>query len=273
VSDLKGKLLEAIMNNPDENEFRKALIKSIKKAEKKDEACKKTKATKRRHDDSDPDDQPPQQDKRKRIFGSTSRPPTTTVNVQEDPIPTHSTEESGVHMDDIPPEITENIEEPPKEAQLIPATEWINPEAPSYNWFDEMVDAHPDIPEAEEHIEGSIVNFTKRIKKVMQTQKLKLSDLFKIRAAGFTEFKTCTTTELEFEYNVDEVARALSENITWEKRPSWDRIYPGTNPDDFKFQDFSQPLPLIGPPNQPKIPKQYFFNKDLQYLVHENTDP
>ena len=148
------------MNDPDENELRKVLIKSIKRAEKKDEACKKTKATKRR-DDSDPDDQP-QQGKRKKVSGSTSRPPTTTttVNVPDDPNPTHSTEEAGVNMDDIPPEITENIEEPPKEAQLIPAPEWINPDAPSYNWFDEMVDAHPDIPEAEELIEGSIVNFT-----------------------------------------------------------------------------------------------------------------
>lgn len=273
VSDLKGKLMEAIMNDPDENELRKVLIKSIKKAEKKDEACKKTKATKRRHDDSDPDDQPQQQDKRKRISGSTSRIPTITVNIQDDPIPTQSTEEPGAHMEDIPPVVIENIQEPPKEALLVPAPEWINPAAPSYNWFDEMVDAHPDIPEAEELIEGSIVNFTKRIKKVMQTQKFQLSDLFKIRAAGFTEFKTCTTSELEFEYNVDEVARALSENITWEKRPLWDRIYPATDPDDFKFHDFSQPLPLIGPPNRPKIPKEYFFNKDLKYLVHGNTDP
>ena len=32
VSDLKGKLLEAIVNDPDENELRKALIKSIKTA-------------------------------------------------------------------------------------------------------------------------------------------------------------------------------------------------------------------------------------------------
>lgn len=106
----------------------------------------------------------------------------------------------------------------------------------------------------------------------MQTQRLQLSDLVKIRAARFTEFKTCTTSELEFEYNVDEVARALSENITWEKRPSWDRIYYGTDLDDFKFQDFTQLLPLIGPPSEPKIPKQYFFNRDLQYLIHGNTD-
>lgn len=134
-----------------------------------------------------------------------------------------------------------------------------------------MVDAHPDDHEADEMTEGSIVNFMKRIKKVMQTQRLQLSDLVKIRAAGFTEFKTCTTTELEFEYNVDEVARALSENITWVKRPSWDRIYHGTDPDDFKFQDFSQPLPLVGPPSDPKIPKEYFFNNDLQYLIHGNT--
>ena len=178
-------------------------------------------------------------------------------------------------MDDIPPQITENIDEPPKEAQLIPAPEWINPDAPSYNWFDEMVDAHPDDTEAEEMTEGSIVSFTKRIKKVMQTQRLQLSDLVKIRKAGFTEFKTCTTTELEFEYNVDEVARALSENITWEKRPSWDKLYHGTEPlvDEFKFQDFSQPLPLVGPPSEPKLPKQYFFNKDLQYLIHGNSDP
>lgn len=59
----------------------------------------------------------------------------------------------------------------------------------------------------------------------------------------------------------------------WEKRPSWDRIYTGPDPDDFTFHDFSQPLLFIGPPNQPKIPKQYFFNNDLQYLVHGNTDP
>ena len=111
-----------------------------------------------------------------------------------------STDEPGVQetMNDISPVITENIQEPPKEVALVPAPEWINPDAPTYNWFDEMVDAHPDIPESEEPVVGSIVNFTKRINKVMKTRKLQLSDLFKIRAAGFTEFKTCTTTELEF---------------------------------------------------------------------------
>lgn len=277
VSDLKGKLLEAIFNDPDENELRKALIKSIKKADKKSETCKRTKATKRRHDDSDPDDQPQQQEKRKKTSGSSSRPPTntTTVNVSADPHPTQSTEEANVDMDDIPPIITETIAEPPKDAQLIPVPEWINPDAPSYNWFDEMVDAHPDDTEAEEMTEGSIVSFAKRIKKVMQTQRLQLSDLLEIRKAGFTEFKTCTTTELEFEYNVEEVAKALSENITWTKRPSWDKFFPGTEPlvDEFKYQDFSQPLPLVGPPSEPKLPKQYFFNKDLQYLIHGNTDP
>jgi hypothetical protein len=178
-------------------------------------------------------------------------------------------------MDDIPPIITETIAEPPKDAQIIPVPEWINHDAPSYNWFDEMVDAHPDDTEAEEMSEGSIVSFAKRIKKVMQTQRLQLSDLVEIRKAGFTEFKTCTTTELEFEYNVEEVAKALSENITWTKRPSWDKFFPGTEPlvDEFKYQDFSQPLPLVGPPSEPKLPKQYFFNKDLQYLIHGNTDP
>lgn len=101
VSDLKGKLLEAIVNDPDENDLRKALIKSIKRAEKKDEACKKTKATKRRHDDSDPDDQP-QQEKRKKVSGSSSRPPTktATVNVSADPNPTQLTKEAGADMDD-----------------------------------------------------------------------------------------------------------------------------------------------------------------------------
>lgn len=192
VSDLKGKLLEAIVNDPDENELRKALIKSIKKAEKKSETCKRTKATKHCHDDSDPDDQPQQQEKRKKASGSSSRPPTntTTINVSADPNPTQSTEEANVDMDDIPPLITETIAEPPKDATLIPVPEWINPEAPSFSWFDEMVDAHPDDTEAAEMTEGSIVSFTKRIKKVMQTQRLQLSDLVKIRKAGFTEFKT-----------------------------------------------------------------------------------
>lgn len=39
-SDLKGKLLEVIANDPDEAELKKALIKSMKKAAKKDEPCK-----------------------------------------------------------------------------------------------------------------------------------------------------------------------------------------------------------------------------------------
>ena len=169
-------------------------------------------------------------------------------------------------------EIPTNVNEPPKDAQVLPAPEWIDPEAPSYNWFNDMVDAYPEVPESEATIEGSIIGFTKRLKKVMKTQRLQLSDLMKIRKAGFTEFKTCTTSEIEFEYNIDECARALSENITWEKRPAWDRVYTPVS-EDLKFQDFTQPLPLLGPPKYPRIPKEYFFNKDLKYLIHGNTDP
>ena len=58
ADDLKGRLLEEINDDPEETELRRALIKSMKKAEKKDEPCKTTKSSKRRHDDPDPDDHP-----------------------------------------------------------------------------------------------------------------------------------------------------------------------------------------------------------------------
>ena len=55
---------------------------------------------------------------------------------------------------------------------------------------------------------------------------------------------------------MEEVARALSENIKWGQRTS-----------------YTQPLPLLGTSKYPKIPKEYFFNRDLHFLVHGNTDP
>ena len=100
----------------------------------------------------------------------------------------------------------------------------------------------------------------------MKVQQLQLSDLVNVRKAGFTEFKTCTTTQLEFEYNVEEVARALSENVS---------LKPDLHPNEsniLNFPDYSKPLPLVGLPHNLKVPTKYFFNHDLQYLVHGNTD-
>jgi hypothetical protein len=175
------------------------------------------------------------------------------------------------NIDSVPVDLPENIPAPPSDAVLLPPPEWIDPNAETHNWFNEMVDAHPDVSETEEPVEGSVIDFAKRLKKVMNTQKLQLSDLMNIRKSGFTEFKTCTTTQLEFEYNVEEVARAMSEKITWEKRTPLESFY--YKPEDLQYTDFSQPLPMLGRPNDPKIPKQFFFNKDLYFFVHGNNDP
>ena len=290
VASLKGQLLEAIIDDPEEDELRQALLQSMRKAELKDASCKQPKPSKRRRDDKDPDHQQPPK-KRPSHGPSSSKPPTRkqaekgTGSSQRQTSGTVQTDEAEVviemetpvddiQVDEVPFEevqIPTNVTEPPKDAQMLSEPEWIDPSAPSFNWFNEMVDAYPDIPETEEPIEGSVVGFAKRLKRVMKTQRLQLSDLLEIRRAGFTDFKTCTTNEIEFEYNVEEVARALSENINWEPRAAWDTLIPLT--EDLKYQDFTKPLPLLGTDAFPRIPKEYFFNKDLKYLIHGNTDP
>ena len=58
ASDLKGKLYEAIKDDPEEEDIRKALVKSMKKAQQKEESCKQPKTTQHRHDDPDKYDEP-----------------------------------------------------------------------------------------------------------------------------------------------------------------------------------------------------------------------
>lgn len=130
-----------------------------------------------------------------------------------------------------------------------------------------MVAAHLNILEDETPPEGSIIEFMKKMKQVMKIQRLHKSDIVNIRKASFTPFKTVLTSSLEFEYNLDQVARALSENI------NWDVARFAQEPSTFQYRNYSQPLPLIGHSHNPKVPTPYFFNRDLEYLMYGDTYP
>lgn len=82
---------------------------------------------------------------------------------------------------------------------LKPAPDWVDPSSKKFNLFEEMVDAYPNIPEDEIPSEGSVIDFTKTLKKVMKIQKLQLSDIVNITKAGFSPFKTSITSKLQCE--------------------------------------------------------------------------
>lgn len=37
------------------------------------------------------------------------------------------------------------------------------------------------------------------------------------------------------------------------------------------YTDYTKPLPMYGHPYNPKIPDWHFYNRDLEYLIHVNT--
>jgi hypothetical protein len=150
VDELKGQLLEAIVDDPNEAELRKALMESMKKASTKTASCKPPRQPKRRRDDKDPDDRPSEQRKKKFHESSSSRPLTgktsetrkessqgqssSSIQMEETEVPTETAAPmEGVQFDDVPIEdltMPTNVNEPPKEAQVLPAPEWIDPSAP-----------------------------------------------------------------------------------------------------------------------------------------------
>ena len=129
----------------------------MKKAQQKDDSCKKTKPTKHRHDDPDKDDEPKAQKKRRRTSETSSKPPPAkTTSAHNKVTSMKSTEDSQQQsVENLEFEETTNlspqdqpihINEPPMDAPVVPQHEWIDQSATACSWFDEMLDAHPDIP-------------------------------------------------------------------------------------------------------------------------------
>lgn len=72
-----------------------------------------------------------------------------------------------------------------------------------YDWFDNMVNAYPDIKEDETPLGGPIVEFTKKLKQSLKVQKLRLSYIKRLKKGGFTSFKTKFISNAELEYNLE----------------------------------------------------------------------
>ncbi|GKE80695.1 hypothetical protein Tco_1550695 [Tanacetum coccineum] len=104
-------------------------------------------------------------------------------------------------------------------------------ELPIQSWFNELVDAGKE-PEEHEYKDGSVTQF------------------------AFELLKGTCKNSIELEYNMDQCSLALTDKIDW-INPEGDRFH----------QDLSKPLPLTGPPSKKRIPVNYFFNHDLEYLV------
>ncbi|GJV37860.1 zinc knuckle CX2CX4HX4C containing protein [Tanacetum coccineum] len=64
---------------------------------------------------------------------------------------------------------------------------------------------------------------------------------------------------IELEYNLEQCYLAMKNKIDW-KNPKANRFH----------DDLSKLLPLEGPPGRKTIPIRYFFNNELEYLMHGN---
>ncbi|GJS03299.1 hypothetical protein Tco_0319807 [Tanacetum coccineum] len=86
---------------------------------------------------------------------------------------------------------------------------------------------------------------------------LKIKNLTQETLLGpaFGLLKGTRSNYVELEYDFEECYKALSEKLDWENPEG----------DDYLF-DLTKPLPLVMSRNRQKVPVDYFFNNDLNYL-------
>ena len=106
----------------------------------------------------------------------------------------------------------------------------------------------------------------KLLQEKFQVKKMTKSELKRIKNEAFQLLKDSSESAIEVEYHLENIARAMSNNIDW-LNPEANIEFTRNDKAPY-YTDWSKPLPTIGKPDQPKIPFRYFFNKDLEFLLH-----
>ncbi|GJW09484.1 hypothetical protein Tco_1575311 [Tanacetum coccineum] len=210
---------------------------------------------KRKHDgdddDDDDDEGPPagsnQESSRVRSKGGSKTGKTTPQRIQL----------KSLH-DKIPDTTTWFRPIPEEERPASPEPEWVIPpidlpEADN-NWANAFAKAHQDPDENKLHNKiddiGSFIRwYCRRIGK----EELSKADL---EGPAFMMVKGFHENNISLQFQMEECHKLLTNQIDL-VNPEGHRIVP----------DISNPLPLGGPPGQVTIQPQFFFNKDLEYLL------
>ncbi|GJQ95611.1 hypothetical protein Tco_0006750 [Tanacetum coccineum] len=162
------------------------------------------------------------------------------------------------HMPKIPDTTTWFRPIPEEERPASPELEWVIPpidlpEAEN-NWVNAFAKAHQDPDENKLHNKiddiGSFIRwYCRRIGK----EELSKADL---EGPTFMMVKGFHENNISLQFQMEECHKLLTNQIDL-VNPEGHRIVP----------DISNPLPLGGPPGQVTIQPQFFFNKDLEYLL------
>ncbi|GJY10192.1 hypothetical protein Tco_0378377 [Tanacetum coccineum] len=100
-------------------------------------------------------------------------------------------------------------------------SEWLGEDnTHEYDWFNRMVDAHKDLKDDDTPPEGSIVSFAKQLMKCLKIDKLAKDDLKIIKRDGFKLLKNIFKSNTKFEYNLEQLALAMSKYIDYENPES-----------------------------------------------------
>ncbi|GJR67994.1 hypothetical protein Tco_0014059 [Tanacetum coccineum] len=224
---------------------------------------------KRKHDgdddDDDDDEGPPIKKRRKRESDSASIPHLESSKGKEFERVGSTTghvsdpeDNDNAHMPKIPDTTTWFRPIPEEERPASPEPEWVIPpidlpEADN-NWANAFAKAHQDPDENKLHNKiddiGSFIRwYCRRIGK----EELSKADL---EGPAFMMVKGFHENNISLQFQMEECHKLLTNQIDL-VNPEGHRIVP----------DISNPLPLGGPPGQVTIQPQFFFNKDLEYLL------
>ena len=123
------------------------------------------------------------------------------------------------------------------------------------NWANELAEAPEDPDENKlsrktEDMGAFIKWFSRRIGKT----KLSKSNL---EGPAYKAVRGFHTNSVSLQYQMDECHLLLTDQVDL------------VNPEGHRIRlDVSKPLPLGGPPGQVTIQSEFFFNKDLEYLIN-----
>ncbi|GJY52285.1 hypothetical protein Tco_0443132 [Tanacetum coccineum] len=139
---------------------------------------------------------------------------------------------------------------------------WADKRTSVVDWFNGMVDASKDLKDGEIEQDKSIVAFAKRLKRCLIVNNLTKEDLQRRMKDGYEQFRICFMCKEEYKYNMDQVTLAMSNDMDW--------VNPkGTvNKGQELVNDYSIPLPVVGPRYGRRVPIENLFYKDLEYMVY-----
>nr|GFA80490.1 hypothetical protein [Tanacetum cinerariifolium] len=99
----------------------------------------------------------------------------------------------------------------------------------------------------------------RKLKRCLNVNKLNLSKLEEFIKDGYELFGNAFMSKAEYDYNMDQMTIAMSYDTDWAR--------------DYGLGlDSKEPLPLVGPKLNRRIPLENFFNEDIEYLKTKNKE-